>query len=116
MSSAAGAAWDAQVVSVDRVSVLLSMQRALWEQVTPNLRGVAVALRSAPGDQAITARFLYEGTIGEVERECVSLAETYCLADFLPDVVVTFQAVENAARNLVGTEEWIYLRYEPGYA
>lgn len=97
----------------------MSMQRALWEQVTPNLRGVAAAMRSLPGDQAISARFLYDGTIGEVERECVSLAETYCIADFEPDVGITFTAVENAARELVGGEEWIYLRYEPdpdGYA
>lgn len=100
-------------VSIDRVEVLLSMHRALWEQVTANLRGVAVAMRSAPSDQAITARFLYEGTIGEVERECVSLAETYCIADFLPDVAISFTAVENASRELVGAEEWIYLRYEP---
>ncbi|MCV2395112.1 hypothetical protein OEB99_12415 [Actinotalea sp. M2MS4P-6] len=99
-------------MSVERVDVLLSAQRALWEQVTPNLRGVAVALHSLPGDQAVSARFLYDGGIGEVERECVSLAETHCIADFGPDVAIRFTAVEEAARELVGDEEWIYLRHE----
>lgn len=92
------------------------MQRALWQQVTPNLRGVAVAIRSGAEDQAIAARFLYEGMIGEVERECMSLAETHCIADFGPEVLVTFAAAENADRELVGTEEWIYMRHEPDRA
>ncbi|MGV8973599.1 MAG: hypothetical protein ACOH10_14860 [Rhodoglobus sp.] len=48
-----------------------------------------------------------------MERECVSLAETYCLADFMPEVAVTFQAVENADKERLSTEEWIYLRQEP---
>lgn len=100
-------------MSVERIEVVLSMQRALWEQVTPNLRGVAVAWSSAPGAEAIAARFLYDGRIGELERECVALAETYCCADFVPGVTVTFQAVENADKELLPTEEWIYVRYEP---
>lgn len=99
--------------AVEWASVLLSMQRALWEQITPNLRGVTVSLRQVAGDQVIASRFLYEGTIGEVERECVSLAETYCIADFGPEVVVTFEPVENAAKELVDTEAWMYLRHEP---
>jgi hypothetical protein len=91
------------------VTVLLSMQRALWEQVTPNLRAVSVDLRDG---EAVTARFLYDGPIGEVERECTSLAETYCIADMPPDVPVTFNAVERAARDLLPGEEWVYMRRE----
>lgn len=101
------------IMSVERVEVLLSLQRALWEQVTPNLRGVAVAWRSARGAGEIAARFLYDGSIGELERECVSLAETQCCADFLLGVTVAFRTVENATRELLPTEEWIYLRHEP---
>lgn len=85
------------------------MQRALWEQVTPNLRAVSVDLQ---GGQAVTARFLYDGPIGEEERECTSLAETYCIADMPPDVRVTFHPVERAARDLLPGEEWVYLRRE----
>lgn len=98
-----------RLMAVDRGAVLLSMQRALWEQVTPNLRAVSVALRDG---QAVAARFLYDGPIGEVERECTSLAETYCIADMPPDVSVTFSAVERAARDLLPGEEWVYMRRE----
>lgn len=100
-------------MNIERVEVLLSLQRALWEQVTPNLRGVTVAWRSARDADAIAARFLNDGRIGELERECVSLAETQCWADFLPGAAVAFRAVENATRALLPTEEWIYLRHEP---
>ena len=85
------------------------MQRALWEQVTPNLRAVSVDLE---GGQSVAARFLYDGPIGEVERECTLLAEAYCIADMPPDVRVTFRAVERAARNLLPGEEWVYMRRE----
>ena len=85
------------------------MQRALWEQVTPNLRAVSVNLQDG---QAVTARFLYEGPIGEIERECTSLAETYCIADMPLDVPVIFSAVERAARTLLPGDEWVYMRRE----
>lgn len=103
-------------VSVDRVFLLLSMQRALWEQVTPNLRGVAVALRPEETGQKVEARFLYEGRVGETERECTSLAETHCIADMTPDVAVAFSVVEHASLDLLADEEWVYLRHEPGTA
>lgn len=88
------------------------MQRALWEQVTPNLRGVAVALRSEGGRQNVEARFLYESQAGGTERECTSLAETHCIADMSPDVTVAFSVVEHASLDLLPGEEWVYLRHE----
>lgn len=103
-------------VSVDRVSLLLSMQRALWEQVTPKLRGVAVAMHGDEDQKSVQARFLYEGVAGETERECTSLAETHCIADMTPDVVVAFSVVEHASLDLLPGEEWVYLRHEPDTA
>lgn len=96
-------------MAVDRVTVLLSMQRALWEQVTPNLRAVSVKLQDG---HSVIARFLYEGPIGEVERECTSLAETYCIADMPLDVPVSFGAMGRADRELLPGEEWVYMRRE----
>ncbi len=113
--SAAARGSIAQVI-VDRVSLLLSMQRALWEQVTSNLRGVAVALRTDDTGQTVQARFLYEGPVGETERECTSLAETYCIADMTPDVAVGFSVVEHASLDLLPGEEWVYLRHETSTA
>lgn len=106
-------AWEHLAVTTDRVSLLLSMQRALWEQVTPNLRGVAVVLRSHGTSQRAEARFLYEGVVGDTERECTSLAETHCIADMAADVSVAFSVVEQASVDLLPGEEWVYLRHEP---
>jgi hypothetical protein len=83
-----------------RIDMLLPIQRALWEQVTPDLRGVAASCTGSDGEGKITARFLYEGDIGAVAGECVSLAETHCIADFPPSVTVRFHAVPHASREL----------------
>jgi len=96
-----------------RTEVILSMTRALWEQVTADLRGVAVAFQRSLNGGSIEARFLYEAEVGDLQNECVSLAETYCIADFPPDVTVAFRAVPNATRDLLPDEEWIFPRWEP---
>jgi hypothetical protein len=79
-----------------RTDVLLSIMRALWEQVTGDLRGVAVSHQGSLERGSIEARFLYEGEVADVQAECVSMAETYCVADFPPEVSVAFSAVPNA--------------------
>jgi hypothetical protein len=94
-----------------RVSALLSMQRALWDIVTPGLRGVAVRV----GEGEIVARFLFEHEPGDDDREDVSLAESTAAADFLEDFRVSFDAnwlPTPAPRALVDGEEWVYLRKE----
>ncbi len=95
-----------------RVEVLLSFQRALWDMVTPSLRGVAVR----PAFPDIQARFLYE-RVSDVDREVVSEVEAYVAADFLPPVMVEFEAVAlpiECSRDLQEGEVWTYLRREVG--
>ena len=96
-----------------RTDVLLSMQRALWEAVTAGLRGVTVSYEGSSDQGGIEARFLYEGDVGDMQAECVSLTETHCIADFPPEVSVAFHAVPNATRDLMTDEEWVFLRCEP---
>ncbi|GAA5001091.1 hypothetical protein [Actinopolymorpha pittospori] len=94
-----------------RVSVLLSVQRGLWDIVTPNLRGVAVLARYPD----VVVRFLFEDDPGEEDRENVSEAETYVMADFLDEVSVAAQAEwvpASLPRELKSGEEWVYLRKE----
>lgn len=94
-----------------RVSVLLSIQRSLWDLVTPNLRAVAVKAE-AP---VVAARFIFENDPTEEDRENVSEAETSTIADFHEDVVVTFSPVWIPAtepRDLEASEHWVYLRKE----
>ena len=105
-----------EFLSLDGVSqgdVILSMNRALWEQVTGDLRGVAVSHQGSSEEGSIDARFLYEGDIGDLQRDCVSTAETFCVADFPPEVSIAFRAVPNASRDLLPGEQWVFLRWEP---
>ncbi|MET8522731.1 hypothetical protein [Nocardioides sp. NPDC004968] len=96
-----------------RSDVMLSMMRALWEQVTADLRGVAVQYEGSSEEGTIEGRFLYEGDVGEVQEECVSLAETYCIADYPPEVSVRFRAIPHSTRDLLHGEHWVFLRWEP---
>jgi hypothetical protein len=48
-----------------------------------------------------------------VQAECVSMAETYCIADFPPEVSVAFCAVPNATCDLMPGEHWVFLRWGP---
>lgn len=96
----------------DQTNVLLSVGRALWELVTPNLRAVAVN----PGDDnSVTGRFLFENEPSEDDLENTSCAETYVVADFYPDISVRFSAIKWSSLtppSLGPGEEWIYFRKE----
>ncbi|GAB2582900.1 hypothetical protein [Microlunatus antarcticus] len=93
----------------------LSLQRAMWESVTSDLRGVAIALDDAERP-AFRVRFLYAGAVGDLQEELVSLVETYLVSDFneVPDSLTTsFSVIPHAARELEEGEHWFFLRWEP---
>ena len=95
-----------------RTAALLSLQRALWGMVTPDLRGVAVVV----GDDRVTARMIYEREPTDEQLEIVSEVETLVMADFLPEVEVTVAAdtvSPDRAADLQPGEGWVYLRREP---
>jgi hypothetical protein len=96
-----------------RAQVLLSVQRALWDLVTPKLRGVAIKI-SKP-DRSIDARFLYARDLTLALDEIVSEAEAYVAADFDETVKIRFSAqylpIGNS-RDLEAGEEWVYRRRE----
>lgn len=94
-----------------RVRVLLAMQRALWDMVTPELRGVAVNWTQ----RSVAARFLYDLDVVEPAEEIVAEAETYLLAELAPELDASFVAEsvpEPQPRVLVDGESWVYLRRE----
>jgi hypothetical protein len=94
-----------------RTMALLSVQRALWGKVTPDLRAVAVSW----GPRSIRARFVYEHDITDDLRELVSEAETEVIADAPEDVSVKFsdevRPVSSPLRT-ASNEWWAYLRRE----
>ncbi len=99
-----------------RPSVLLSLMRALWQNVLPDLRGVTLLLDGKNQMPRVTCRFLYEGPVGDLQQACVWETETELIADFptVPtEMNVEFMAVAFAKRDLEPGEEWVYLRWEP---
>lgn len=93
-----------------RIEVLLSLQRALWDLVTPNLWAVTVR----PTYPHVGARFIYED-IGQEERLLALEAEAFMDADFVRPVTVTFEAVRvpvHSPLELTPGEEWVYRRRE----
>ncbi|MFI2365385.1 hypothetical protein [Promicromonospora sp. NPDC019610] len=98
--------------ALSRTSVLLSLQSALWDAVTPGLRGVAVRF----GGSSIEGRMIYDHDPGPADHEDCSLVETYVVADFPDDVTVSLNAVATIPpepRSLLAEEAWVYLRKEP---
>jgi hypothetical protein len=94
-----------------RVGVLVAMQRALWDQVTPELRGVAVSWAEA----LVAARFLYDLPITDDLEGLVGEVETEVLTDFAPDVRSVFRTEHLPSplpRTLLSGEAWVYLRKE----
>lgn len=95
-----------------RTTVLLSIQRALWDRVTSSLRGVAVSWQ----DDVVAARFIYDRTTGDLEFEMVNDAEGEVVADLPAGIRTDFtMQVETSihGRDLSPDEWWAYLRYEP---
>lgn len=94
-----------------RVSVLLSLQRALLDGVSPHVRGVAVTISGT----TIRGRMIFDHTPTEDEIESCSLVETYVLADMAPQIVVELIPVGvplPEPRDLLPDEEWVFLRKE----
>lgn len=93
-----------------RVTVLLSLQRALLGMVTMSLRGVAVSWT----EHLVCARFMYEFEDSQ-HVELMGEIETEVLADFHSDVDTRF-TIEAAPRStrlgLEQDEVWVYLRRE----
>ena len=106
-----------------RASVLLSAQRALLGEVTPELRGVLVSWAAPPDVPEpawIEADFYYDREIEDDDADHVSEVEGYVAADFLPDVDVRFSPLHlsgsrplpQVAEKDLATKVWVYRRFE----
>ena len=78
------------------ISFRLSLQRALWGAITPQLRAVAMGWTSEVG----RARFVFDRRPTEEDRELVEDVETEVIADFGDEVTFEFAAVGDPAGKL----------------
>lgn len=99
-----------------RTQVLLSIQRALWDMVTPELRGVAVGWDKRTVDKrTVSATFLYDEPLSAEMWEIVREVETYVIADFDSTTATDFAAdylPADKPRQLEAEQWWAYLRRE----
>lgn len=89
----------------------LSIQRALLNEVTPDLRGVAVEVSA----DKVSARFIYESALSDAIRERVEDIETEVVADYsglTPVEVIPESLPVTSQRQLHEGEHWAYLRHE----
>ncbi|WP_020579289.1 hypothetical protein [Actinopolymorpha alba] len=93
-----------------RTEVLLSLQRALWGMITPDIRAISVGWK----DGIIRVRFIYDHQVTENDLEIVSEVEGEVLADFEPHVAADFSA-EFSSEEMASLRNdgwWAYVRRE----
>ena len=94
-------------IDVIRIKILLSLQKALLGEVTPELKGVTIGWTNS----TITGIFYYDCIISDDILEIVEEIETLVMADF-PDHHVDFRILEHQDELPDGLNEWVYLRAE----
>lgn len=91
--------------------LLASMQRALLNEVTPDLRGVAVRV----GEDGVACRFVFESAITDEARERIDDIETEVIADYsglTPVRCIGEHVPVDQPRSLHPGELWAFLRHE----
>lgn len=94
-----------------RVTVLLSLQRALLGMVTPDLRAVEVEVKG----RRVYGRFMYDGAVTDEHRELVDEIETLLIADLEDDVSAQLEALSAPSPEpvaIVRGTTYCYLRRE----
>lgn len=92
---------------MDRESALLSMLKAMWGRVTPNLRGFYIGQK----DGTKCLYFYYENIPSEDEEELASLMHTEFIADF-PLQNIDFEIHTLPSAQKIPKNGWcVYLRY-----
>jgi hypothetical protein len=98
--------------TVQRSSVLLSLQRAMLGEVFPALRGVSVMWDR----QNIQIAAYVDGPPTMADEESVSEIETQVMADFLEPIVVESEIIRQDSSSPlpnVANGIWVFRRREP---
>ena len=99
----------------DRASLLLSLQRALWGEVHPQLRQASI--EADPEQKIVRLRFEYDGEPSEQVQESGSCAATEVIADFPPPWQLDEQHVSVAQPGKLSPLTYVaYRRWEPEHA
>jgi len=97
---------------VERASLILSVNRALWGEVGPNLRAVT----AGSDGKTIRLRFFIDGEPSERDRESAGRVGAEVIADFPTCDLVEEEVVRiNAPERIPWDDQWltIFERREP---
>lgn len=103
---------DAEAMNTEaRAAILLSVMRALWGQVTPEIRAV---ICRPQGDKAFGIEFYIDGPVADSVKESASCVETEVLADFLADFDIAHSVIRLDAPQPIPTDGSlvVYVRKE----
>ena len=94
----------------NEIHLLLSINRALLGEITPNIRGITCAYN----ENKIIIRCCFEGEITEENEESMDCVEAEVIADF-PGYAIDLQCItvnmyESLAQHRLST--WVYMRKE----
>ena len=95
-----------------RVSVAMSLMRALWDQVTQEMRVVLARLER---ENAIFIEFYIDGSISRELAEIASYVETEVIADFSSIFYISHRLIrlDAPAKVPIGDGILIFSRKEP---
>lgn len=91
------------------LNLLRSAQRALLGQVTPAVRSVSFDIDG----KTVLARAVFERTPSDVERELISEAFTYVIADYVDEVIKDQFIVSDGDLKAQNLRLVAYERHEP---
>lgn len=94
-----------------RVDIAMSLMRALWGEVTPNVRAVLARIR---GEESFSIEFYVDGAVDDQFAEAASCIETEVMADFPARFDISHSVIRLDAPNKISLEDGIlvFLRKE----
>lgn len=87
-----------------RVDIAMSIMRALWGEVTPNVRAV---LARIVGEDAFSIEFYVDGMVDDQFAEAASCVETEVMADFPARFEISHAVVRLDPPNKIPLEDGI---------
>ena len=88
---------------------LLSVQRSLIGEITPDLRGVTLSL----SEKKLNIVSYFDGEISEDDKELTCCAETEVMADYSKDFDIKWEVQRvDFPKKLTCLDRWVFLRKE----
>jgi hypothetical protein len=83
---------------------LFSVQRALPDELSPALNGVAIDI----DEKTLYIRCFFQGPVSEPDREFMSYLRDAVWADFFPTIHVEMEALDADLAEAVPVDSWVY--------